>query len=124
MASDSPVENPDGESSSPRISVRDRLRRYLDQGKGKPKSVWLVAAEFAGHIVAASFVLIVIGLAAVLISKFTHWLDSLHDVDQWVITIFKSLEYLVFALDAASFALYACVTTCFFMYELVTRRRS
>lgn len=62
-------------------------------------------AEFAGHIVAATLVFLMITGAAVGLSNFTHWLEGI-GVDGKITSILITLEHIIFLVDVLLFGLW------------------
>ncbi len=84
---------------------------------GSLRSWWQPGAEFAGHIVMASLVLVLIGAAAVGISHFAHWLET-QGVHWLVVLVFQGLEFLVYLVDALTYAIYVIVSAYQFITEI------
>ena len=78
------------------------------------------AAAFAGHIVAATVVFVLIGGASLGLSAFESFARHL-GVSDLIVMALKGLEYILFGVNAAAYLLYVVTTFSFFVYDTVKR---
>ncbi|MFS0757472.1 hypothetical protein ABC383_22600 [Noviherbaspirillum sp. 1P10PC] len=85
----------------------------------QPESWWRPGASFAGHVLAASLVCVVMGAAAFGLAEFAHFLES-KQAPWLIVTIFYGLETFVLWVDVVIYVIYVLTTAWKFVLS-VTR---
>lgn len=80
-------------------------RPSTDPDESAKVAWWYPILRFVLEILTGTIVFCLVGLAAVAINLFVHWLESLK-IDGLVISVFGALEYLVLVCDAFLFVLF------------------
>ena len=72
---------------------------------GPPGEIVRPGVQFLGHMVMATVILVVLGLAALALAKFAGWLEE-NKAPEFIVLGFQGLEFFVFAVDAILFVFY------------------
>lgn len=80
-----------------------------------------VVAAFAGHIIASALVFCVVGLGALVIHVFRHWME-VQGIDELVLAGMQLLEWLIFGCDFVATGAWSIMSTWKVIKELKEKK--